>query len=168
MSDISTFREADPYTRDDLYRPADEGRSLHDDASRFYRDVMGLETPVMKSSQPDHGAICEALEYKVQKDDLPIWTIVYSMFQTERAALWSTDDRLDHSAGIFWRACRSYQPSALRYIHAVNLDDMASTKRSVGDISTVATPTRRAFSSLSITNYEGFMIFLTPNVLNFE
>ena len=48
MSDISTFREADPYTRDDLYRPADEGRSLHDDASRFYRDVMGLETPVMQ------------------------------------------------------------------------------------------------------------------------
>ena len=65
------------------------------------------------------------------------------MFQTERAVLWSTDDMPDHSAGIFWRACRSYQPCALRYIHAVNLDDMASKKRSVGDISTVVTPVKR-------------------------
>ena len=36
----------DPYCADDLYRPASEGRSLHDDACHFYQKAMGLSTPL--------------------------------------------------------------------------------------------------------------------------
>ena len=34
--------EPEPYTAEDLWRESSEGRSLHDDANLFYRDVMGL------------------------------------------------------------------------------------------------------------------------------
>ena len=35
-----------PYTQLDVYRPASEGRSLHDDINTFFRVAMGLTTPV--------------------------------------------------------------------------------------------------------------------------
>ena len=37
----------DPYCADDLYHPASEGRSLHDDACYFYQKAMGLSTPLV-------------------------------------------------------------------------------------------------------------------------
>lgn len=37
--------KASPFFIDDLQRPADEGRSLHDCCSKFYTEIMNLKTP---------------------------------------------------------------------------------------------------------------------------
>ena len=37
-----------PYSLYDLQRPSDEGRSLHDDANLFYRQVMHLQTRIVQ------------------------------------------------------------------------------------------------------------------------
>ena len=147
---IRIVGEAEPYTNDDLFREASEGRSLHDDCGRFYRQVMGIVTPLSDLIQPAIDEISTAIEKEVARDDLGIWTIVYSLFQTETSALWSDWDPLNHSMGILWRACKSYQPSALRYIHANNLDDMSSkiaSKRKVSGLSSTVTPIKVAKSS---------------------
>ena len=87
VSKIRIVGEAEPYTNDDLFREASEGRCLHDDCSRFYRKVMGLVTPLTDSTQPTVDEISTAIEKEVARDDLGMWTIVYSLFQTKRSAL---------------------------------------------------------------------------------
>ena len=111
---------------------------------------MGLVTPLTDSTQPMVDEISTAIEKKLAMDDLGMWTIVYSLFQTERSALWSEGDPLNHAMGFLWRACKSYQPSALRYIHTNNLDCMSSkvaSKRKVSGLSPTVTPTKMAKSS---------------------
>ena len=93
VSEINVVGEAIPYTNGDLFREASEGRSLHDDCSKFYRQVMGLVTPLKDSTQPTVDEIGTAIEKNVARDDLSMWTIVYSLFQTERSALWPDNGR---------------------------------------------------------------------------
>ena len=150
VSEINVVGEAIPYTNGDLFREASEGRSLHDDCSKFYRQVMGLVTPLKDSTQPTVDEIGTAIEKNVARDDLSMWTIVYSLFQTERSALWPDGDLLNHSMGMLWRACKSYEPSALRYIHANNVDDMSrrvASKRKDSGLIPVVSPTKKAKSS---------------------
>ena len=60
--------QPEPYTSDDLYRPLDEGRSLHDDVSYFYRTIMKLDTPVTNS--PIVTEVIKAIEsYEVTPND---------------------------------------------------------------------------------------------------
>ena len=116
-SSIRIVGEAEPYSNDELFRESSSGgRSLHDDCCRFYREVMGLVTPLNDSTQPTVDEISAAIEKELARDDLAMWTIVYSLFQTERSALWPDGDLPNHSMCILWQACRSYQHSALRYI----------------------------------------------------
>ena len=49
-----------PYSIEDLHRPATEGRSLHDDASAFYREIMKLQTPIV--TVPSKAAIAKAIQ----------------------------------------------------------------------------------------------------------
>ena len=35
-----------PYSEADMFRPADEGRSLHDDLNRFFSQALYMQTPV--------------------------------------------------------------------------------------------------------------------------
>ena len=69
-----------PYTKDDMFREPDTiGRSLHEDACRFYRKVMGLSTPIDQQTQPSLIEITESINEKVEKDDLDMWVIIYSL-----------------------------------------------------------------------------------------
>ena len=67
MPSINIVGETKPYTNDDLFREASEGRSLHDDCSKFYRKVMGLVTPLSESIQPTVNEIGKAIEKKLPK-----------------------------------------------------------------------------------------------------
>ena len=39
-----------PFEKADMERPADEGRSLHDEVSTFIREILQLPTPVTERS----------------------------------------------------------------------------------------------------------------------
>ena len=151
-----------PYTKEDLFREASEGRSLHDDASRFYREVMGLETPVSKEAQPSVSAITDAIEAKVKSDDLCKWTIVYSLFLTNRNELFPPQDDLNHSIGCLLRGCKAYKAAALKFIRAESLNlnlkrgtasDTSTAKRT--KISSTASPKKgKAVGKKNWSQYE--------------
>ena len=62
-SSIRIVGEAEPYSNDELFRESSSGgRSLHDDCCRFYREVMGLVTPLNDSTQPTVDEISAAIE----------------------------------------------------------------------------------------------------------
>ena len=61
--------EPEPYTAEDLWRESSEGRSLHDDANLFYRDVMGLTIPIKSTEQPSVLQIEAAIKTQVSKDN---------------------------------------------------------------------------------------------------
>lgn len=56
---------AQPYTKDDKMRPADEGRSLHDDVNRFARVFLGVDTPIPTDARPPKAAEFETAMRKV-------------------------------------------------------------------------------------------------------
>ena len=122
--------EPQPYTNEDIFRESSEGRSLHDDASKFYRVIMKLPVPVAIQNQPTVDEITLAFSEKVRKDDLKTWNIIYSLNLTERSALWLDTDDCNHSVGMFWKACAGYSGAALGYIHACNLDVQKSKSKS--------------------------------------
>ena len=116
-----------PYTKDDMFREPDTiGRSLHDDACRFYRKVIGLSTPIDQQTQPSLIEITELINEKVEKDDLDMWVIIYSLNMTDKTSLWPADGEMNNSLGLLWGACRGYHGAALKHIHAVNLVDQSS------------------------------------------
>ena len=52
MENLRSFVPS-PFVEDDMWRPADEGRSLHDEISMFYREVLQMSTPVGVKDLPD-------------------------------------------------------------------------------------------------------------------
>ena len=101
---MPSITDPEPYTSEDMFRESCEGRSLHDDCSRFYRVVMKLPAPLASKDQPSVHKINEAFLGKVRKDDLRTWTIIYSLFLTEKFALWPDTDECNHLIGILWKA----------------------------------------------------------------
>lgn len=59
-----------PYINGDIFHESSQGRSLHNNALRFYREVMGLETPITKEDQPSVAEITQSIEDKVEKSNL--------------------------------------------------------------------------------------------------
>ena len=136
--------EPQPYTKGDMFREPGTGRSLHDDACRFYREVMGLATPINHAAQPSLTEISQSIDKKVEKDDLRMWEIIYSLNLTEKESLWSEGDDLGSSVGLLWGACKSYRGAALKHIHAVNMNEKSCTqKRKAPAISSVTTKRKK-------------------------
>ena len=52
---------ASKFIEADLYRPTDEGRSLHNEASSFYTEVMGLMTPLTLERLPEVSNVAKYL-----------------------------------------------------------------------------------------------------------
>ena len=52
--------KGNPFTEEDLQRPGDEGRSLHDEVSYFLQLKMGLTTPITANNLPKSSAVAEA------------------------------------------------------------------------------------------------------------
>ena len=75
-----------PYVEADLHRPADEGRSLHDDANKFYREVMKLKTPITQRKQPKSKELIEAILNKPRSNELN--DILFDLHGTPKEDLW--------------------------------------------------------------------------------
>ena len=84
----STIGEPSPYTDEDIFRESSEGRSLHDDANVFCREVMRLTTPIKSTEQPIVVDIQDAISKKVSKTDLRMWNIIYALQLTKEQELW--------------------------------------------------------------------------------
>ena len=141
---MASITDPEPYTKDDMFRESSEGRSLHDDCRTFYRTIMKLPVPLVSENQPSVDQICDAIG-KVKRDDLLTWSFVYSLFLTEKSALWPDTDECHHSMGMMWKACKSYSGAALSYIHACNVDVQKS--RSIVSKKRRVLPTKNSSTS---------------------
>ena len=45
---ISIATMSKPYSKEDMFRPSSEGRSLHDDLSKILREALHFKTPVQQ------------------------------------------------------------------------------------------------------------------------
>ena len=123
--------EPSPYIDEDIFRESSEGRSLHDDANVFYREVMGLTTPIKSTEQPTVVEIQDAISKKVSKTDLRMWTIIYALQLSKKEELWpGAIVAPKNSIGKFWCASKNFTAAAVRYHHAENVN-ACSQKRKV-------------------------------------
>ena len=98
--------QPEPYTSDDLYCPIDEGRSLHDDVSYFYRTIMKLDTPVTKS--PIVTEVIKAIEsYEVTPNDDRLNSTLLNVRNTRILDLWPFHNGRPppNAIGVFCVAC---------------------------------------------------------------
>ena len=98
-------RKAQPYDELDLFRPATEGRSLHDDANSFYREIMEIETPINPNNLPKSKDVQKAI-LQIPREK-KITDILFNLFASEPKELWpkSTDPPGDF-IGVLWHAVR--------------------------------------------------------------
>ena len=58
----------DPYVFEELNTdPAADGRSVHDDVNKIYREVMGVSTPTNSKNCPSQSDIEEAIKSGISK-----------------------------------------------------------------------------------------------------
>ena len=123
MVTLSTMADPIPYVADDLYRESSEGRSLHDDSNVFYRNVMGLTTPIPSTEQPCVSQIEAAIKTKVSRDNLKIWKIIYALQLTIKEELWPGAIMTpENSVGKLWCASKYFIAAGTRYNYAKNLN----------------------------------------------
>ena len=97
-----------PYTKDDLERPASEGRSLHDHSSLFYKEIMGLSTPLVKV--PTSKEIQSAINSSLKHDTNPILVqMIKNLRVTPLTSLWPeySDNPPPTKEGALWHAANS-------------------------------------------------------------
>ena len=96
-----------PYRSDDLYRPKDEGRSLHDDASHFYCSAMGLATPLQEFPTPEdiHRSIAFIFQHPT---DMRSREIVTTLRSTDATNLWPDGDPPATSVGLLWKVSNAH------------------------------------------------------------
>ena len=107
---------------------------------------MKLPVPLTDVNQPSVDEISQAFNEKVKKDDLKTWHVIYSLYLTEKSALWHEADECNHSIGMMWKACRGYMPAALKYIYACNLNVQPSKSKLISTKKCRALPTQNSIS----------------------
>ena len=99
-----------PFSIDDLSRPADEGRSLHDELSAFFREVMNLSTPI--KILPSVLDVKNAFS-KVTIENVRFSQLKLDMQVTKLNDLWISSDKPPSSqAGIVWQAVQEIKTPA--------------------------------------------------------
>ena len=102
---------AEPFIKDDMERPADEGRSLHDLANKFYRDKMGLAIPLAK--QPKSAVVQKALkELKANKADEVFYQLLIDLQATPFVDLFG-EEQEQHpptAIGVLHHAANAIKP----------------------------------------------------------
>jgi len=112
----------EPYSIDDLDRPANEGRSLLVDANYFYGTVMKLKTPIPNEEQPelpDIQSVVAAVQ-TIQNGRAPdsiVIKILCDLKATEWDCLWPKKGEFEalpkNAISLLWEACHSPVPLTL-------------------------------------------------------
>ena len=99
---------ASPYKEDDLYRPADEGRSLHDDSRAYYQEVMKLKTPITIDNLPDLAAITKSFVDLPKNNNLHHQFLI-NLSATKQKDLWPNKNYIPKTKEcIFIQCCEKY------------------------------------------------------------
>ena len=98
-----------PYSIEDLHRPATEGRSLHDDASAFYREIMKLQTPIVTVSSK--AAIAKAIQAMTKSEAEKFGPLLLNLQVTPLKNLWpaSVSQPPPTKEGVLWAAAQADQ-----------------------------------------------------------
>ena len=96
-----------PYSIEDLHRPATEGRSLHDDASAFYREIMKLQTPIV--TVPSKAAIAKAIQAMTKSEAEKFGPLLLNLQVTPLKNLWpaSVSQPPPTKEGVLWAAAQA-------------------------------------------------------------
>ena len=93
----------DPYCADDLYRPASEGRSLHDDACHFYQKAMGLSTPLV--DLPVLEVVVKVVRLVTSStNDRRSSSMIHDLRDTVASVLWPDGVAPHTKEGLLWTA----------------------------------------------------------------
>ena len=91
-----------PYLPEEMYGEPGE-RSYHNDASKFYREVMKLKTPLTPNTTPKCSQVKEAI-LTIPRDQI-MTDILFSISVTPCSNLWEGRDTPDPNAmGVLWKA----------------------------------------------------------------
>ena len=102
--------KANPFTIQDLQRPADEGRSLHDEVSEFFRSKMGVSTPITSSNIPRSRQVAEAFT-KIGENEERFKQLLVDLQATKLHDLWPGHDGPPPTKeGVAWHAANSLLP----------------------------------------------------------
>ena len=103
MARTKKTTRAQPYDKLDLFRPASEGRSLHDDANKFYREVMQLATPISKRYLPKSKDVIQAILDVPRANNIN--QILFDLHASSIEDLWpGNKDPPPDFVGILWNA----------------------------------------------------------------
>ena len=92
---------------------------------------MGFTGPVQPHEQPTVAAILDAVKSKVEKDELCMCHILYSLNLAKIEDLWPGQSALSGNIiWMMWSASKQNNSAALNYIHARNIDNMKQSKKS--------------------------------------
>ena len=92
-----------PYVKADLNRPADEGTSLHDDANKFYREVMKLKAPITRRKLPKNKQVVESILNNPRCNELN--DILLDLHARPKEDLWpGNQDPPPDFIGVLWDA----------------------------------------------------------------
>ena len=102
--------KGNPFTEADLQRPADEGRSLHDEVRSFLEVKMGLKTPITASNLPKSSAVAKAFQkLENNKNEDRYKQLLADLQATKINDLWpeAADMPPPTKEGIVWHAANS-------------------------------------------------------------
>ena len=108
---ISINTMSKPYSKEDMFRPSSEGRSLHDDLSKFLREALHFKTPVQQVLNSKE--LASYIRKLSDKDKLTHKQFIFDMKATKSIDLWPETDGLPSSKCNFtsmWRAINIHLP----------------------------------------------------------
>ena len=97
------------FTQGDLQRPADEGRSLHDEVSTFLHVKMGLKTPITASILPKSSDVAKAFRMLGEdKNEFRYKQLLADLQATKIKDLWPEYEMPPATKeGVVWHASNS-------------------------------------------------------------
>ena len=96
-----------PFTEHDLQRPADEGRSLHDEVSEFLRVKVGVATPITPRNMPKSSIIAKAFR-TITTEEKRFQQLLADLQATQVQDLWpGADGPPATKEGVTWHAAHS-------------------------------------------------------------
>ena len=115
-------------TEEDMQRPADEGRSLHDELCEFFRAKMGLSTPITRNNMPKASSIMQAFK-SITKDEHRFQQLLLDLQATRFHALWPEHNVVPPTKeGLAWYAAHCIAPLPERTMRTRSMDKVEDSK----------------------------------------
>ena len=103
-----------PYIEAELFGDEEDSRSLHNDANKFYREVMHLKTPLAQKDLPKCSVVADAIKHTARTN--AVTEILLNIRATPFKNLWPDDTQVPgHFIGVLWKAVQDSIPEIPGY-----------------------------------------------------